>query len=564
MAAERSLETLNEAAVKEVSEKCNHGPIGASHDSMQPEPPFIKDPESATRTAAVKAEAKANQQITRNADSEALQEERYTAFSKSKKMFIIVMSAFGGFISPLSGSIYLPALNVLSLYYSVSDSKINLSVTTYMILQGLTPMFIGDFGDTAGFRPAFIICFLVYVCANIGLATQSSYAALLVLRCLQSAGSSGTIALRNGQLASVLTPAERGSTVVALIQVFSLLAPAFAPLMGGALTATLGWRSIFWFLTILSGIALISYTFLMPETNRKIVGNGSVSPERWYSKSLLDHKQHAEDGVESLRVQQARAALPRRKIGWPNPWKSLVMIGEKDVAIVLLYNSIAFALLYSVMTAVPSLFQQKYGFDSIQIGYCYIPIGGGAGFAALFNGKFLNWNFRRVAKANGLPVEKKKGQDLRNFPIESARLGAVFPLLLVGLPCLIGYGWALERNAHLAAPLVLIFFGAFGTVGAFSSLATLLVDLYPGSASTVTGANNLVRSLLGAGATAVIDPMLQAMGAGWTYTLIACVAAICSPLLLVVIRKGPQWREERRLRLEQSTKVEAERTQLKA
>ena len=55
-------------------------------------------------------------------------------------------------------------------------------------------MFIGDFADRTGRRPAYIICFIIYIASNIGLALQDSYAALIVLRCLQSSGIS--IALR--------------------------------------------------------------------------------------------------------------------------------------------------------------------------------------------------------------------------------------------------------------------------------------------------------------------------------------------------------------------------------
>ena len=50
-------------------------------------------------------------------------------------------------------------------------------------------MMIAGFSDSAGRRPAYIFCYTVYLAANIGLALQRDYAALLVLRCLQSAGS---------------------------------------------------------------------------------------------------------------------------------------------------------------------------------------------------------------------------------------------------------------------------------------------------------------------------------------------------------------------------------------
>ena len=69
---------------------------------------------------------------------------------------------------------------------------------------------MGDLADTAGRRPAFIIGFVIYIGACIGCALSRSFATLLVLRCLQSAGSSGVVALASGVVADISTTAERG------------------------------------------------------------------------------------------------------------------------------------------------------------------------------------------------------------------------------------------------------------------------------------------------------------------------------------------------------------------
>jgi MFS family permease len=52
-------------------------------------------------------------------------------------------------------------------------------------MQGLAPAFIGRLSDDAGRRPAYFLCFVIYIAANIGLALQNSYPALMVLRCVQ-------------------------------------------------------------------------------------------------------------------------------------------------------------------------------------------------------------------------------------------------------------------------------------------------------------------------------------------------------------------------------------------
>ena len=81
-------------------------------------------------------------------------------------------------------------------------------------------------------------------------------------------------------------------------------------------------------------------------------------------------------------------------------------------------------------------------------------------------------------------------------------------------------------------------------------MCIMLVDLYPESPATATAANNLVRCLLGAGGTGIIVQMIQSMGRGWSFTFIAAVLIVASPMLWVETRWGPKWREGRRLRIE--------------
>ena len=94
------------------------------------------------------------------------------------------------FFSPLCANIYISCLPALKKAMNTTPQLINLTVTIYLIFQGIAPAFFGDLADNIGRRPTYIITFTVFVIANIGLALQSSYAALLALRILQSLGSS--------------------------------------------------------------------------------------------------------------------------------------------------------------------------------------------------------------------------------------------------------------------------------------------------------------------------------------------------------------------------------------
>lgn len=118
--------------------------------------------------------------------------ELYSVFSVRQKTLIIFLAAFAASFSPLSSFIYYPSIKILASDLKTSVSNINLTVTSYMIVSGIVPTMWGNLADQVGRRPTFMGMFGIYIIANIALALQRSYPALLVLRMLQSLGSSGT------------------------------------------------------------------------------------------------------------------------------------------------------------------------------------------------------------------------------------------------------------------------------------------------------------------------------------------------------------------------------------
>ncbi|KAJ9656137.1 hypothetical protein H2198_005193 [Neophaeococcomyces mojaviensis] len=473
----------------------------------------------------------------------------FSVFSKNQKRFIVFMASWAGFFSPVSSNIYFPALNALAEDLNVSDTLINLTLTSYMIFQGLAPAFIGSLADSMGRRPAYTICFIIYIVANIGLALQNSYAALFVLRCLQSTGSSATIAMASAVVADVATPAERGAYMGFTLG-GSLLGPAIGPVLGGILAEFLGWRSIFWFLAIFAAAFLAVFLAFFPETARGTVGNGSIPPQGW-NMSLMNYlairkARKVRHTIEDDNTVQREPN--KKKFRFPNPLASLIIILDKQNALLLFYNAFLFAAFYDITAVIPSQFAEIYHFNELQIGLCYIPFGFGSMAATLTNGQLLDRNFARWCRKLNIPIRKGRDQDLRDFPIEKVRLQIAIPTSYVASIIVLIFGWVLDINGPLAAILVLLFIGAFSMSIAFNVTSTLLVDMYPKSPATATAANNLVRCLLGAGATGVVVPMINGMGRGWTFTFLTLFLLITSPMIWANYFYGMEWREQRRVK----------------
>lgn len=114
----------------------------------------------------------------------------YSCFSQRQKTCISFIASFSAMFSGLSSFIYYPVVNAISRSLHVSIELINLTITSYQIVSGIAPSILGDLADQSGRRPVCLIAFTLYFAANLGLALQNNYIALVVLRCLQSAGAS--------------------------------------------------------------------------------------------------------------------------------------------------------------------------------------------------------------------------------------------------------------------------------------------------------------------------------------------------------------------------------------
>lgn len=308
----------------------------------------------------------------------------------------------------------------------------------------------------------------------------------------------------------------------------------------------LGWHWIFWFLAILASVVFVLLVIFFPETNRKVVGNGSYSPHPICQSvtNILLARSLKRKGIE-LDPDKQDSLRRNYKIRVPNPLATLVIAADKEGFIVLLSNGLIIANMYTVLTGITSLFGPIYNFNQLQVSLCFLPFGAGALIGSPMTGRLLDRGYRRHAARLGLTVVKNRRQDISNFPIELARIQVALPLLSIGVLVSIVYGWVLHFKTSLAGPLVLLFFIGIFTTGGCQAMNALMIDNYPDKAATATAANNLFRCLLGAGATAILGPMLNAWGAGWTYTFLSLVWVAYSPTLLLLVKYGPQWRRER-------------------
>ncbi|KAL8922889.1 MAG: hypothetical protein Q9172_003363 [Xanthocarpia lactea] len=464
-----------------------------------------------------------------NDEEVTTQTELYTVFPKWEKVYIVSLITFAAWFSTLSSFIYYPVITFVARDLRTTVANVNLTVTAYMVVSGIAPALIGDLADQAGRRLTYVIALVLYFCANVGIAVQDSFVALLLLRMLQSAGISGTFSIAYGVLVDISTPAERGSYVSALS--FGMTtAPTMGPILGGVIGATIGWRWIFWFLSIVSGVCLLLIILTLPETARNIVGNGSTVPSPLYRLPITDIMG---------RNSQARTDGPNsevaRKSGWhvPNPMACLKVLSRKDTFIVVTAGGIIYMAYSCMQASLSTLCIEIYSLGQLEAGLIYLPFGFGSIALTCVS-----------ARSHNLPVDKVRGDNLLTFPVEKARLRSAFIPIGIAALTFVGYGWSLHFHAHLSVPLVLQFLLGLSVQMCFNINNTLLMDINHRTPATAQAASNIIRCVLAAVAVAVLENVMGRIGVGWTFTLLG-FGTLGSGLLYWVDRGwGMRWRTE--------------------
>lgn len=153
---------------------------------------------------------KASSGVVTGLSSPPQPEERYHILSNKQKWNLVILVSFAGSFSPLSSNIYFPAVDTISRDLGVNRSLIALTITVYMVVQGIAPSLLGAFSDAYGRRLTFTITLTIYAVANLALAFTTNYPMLMVLRGLQAGGSAATISISAGVIADIACPQERG------------------------------------------------------------------------------------------------------------------------------------------------------------------------------------------------------------------------------------------------------------------------------------------------------------------------------------------------------------------
>ncbi|MDZ5605486.1 multidrug effflux MFS transporter [Pseudomonas sp. RP23018S] len=168
-------------------------------------------------------------------------------------------------IVPLSIDINLPAMPAIAADLHASNTSVQATVGTFLFGLCLGMLCYGPLADRFGRRPLLLAAGTVYALATLACILASDIDQLVLARFFQALGGAGASVLGRAVVSDrfALTEAAR---ILTLMQLVSMLATLLSPIVGSALLALAGWRSIFAALLLLVVVVMGITAWRLPES----------------------------------------------------------------------------------------------------------------------------------------------------------------------------------------------------------------------------------------------------------------------------------------------------------
>ena len=211
--------------------------------------------------------------------------------SRRAPWLAVSVVCFGAFMGQLDASIVTITFPAMERDFSVPVAAVQWVSLIYLL--GLVAMLApaGRLGNAVGRKLVYTYGFVVFTVASAACGLAPSLGVLVALRLIQAIGAA---MLQANSVALVTTSAPKARMRFALgIQAGAqAVGLALGPTLGGLLTATVGWRAVYWVNVPVGIVAVIAGRYLLPRTRQfsrpeKFDWPGTLLLVTWTSALLL-------------------------------------------------------------------------------------------------------------------------------------------------------------------------------------------------------------------------------------------------------------------------------------
>ena len=394
-----------------------------------------------------------------------------------------------------------------------------LGTTGFVIMLGIGPLILAPLSETFGRRALYLICFTAFTLLQIPSALTPNIETLIFVRTLSGFFSSVSIANGGGTISDMCGPEERAS-IFGWYLLGPLLGPTIGPLLGGLVVKRLGWRWIFWVLTIVcSANTLAGYIFLRETYAPIILANRKKQLEK-------------EEGKPNKYRYQGEDDRPMWKKILRSLHRPLRILMQPIVFTMSAYQAIIFSTTYSLYTNFQPIYGDEYGFNTEQVGLMYL----GPGLGFLTSVWFL---VPRIDTVRNYLTEKHDGKGRPEFRLPLANIGSTFiPISLFW------YAWTVSFRAPWFWTILATFFYGIGQVMILNTTTNYYIDSFERYSASAIAAGAVFRSVIGGIVPLFAPALFKTLGYGWGISVFAFMATAIAPAPLIFYFYGQRVREK--------------------
>lgn len=296
-----------------------------------------------------------------------------------------------------------------------------------------------------------------------------------------------------------------------------VLGPTIGPLLGGLVVEHLGWRWVFWFLTIISAFNTILAFFFLHESYAPVI--------------LANRKQNLEnDTGDKYRIANEDARPFRTKLASSMKRPIRILFTQPIVLIMAIYQAMIFGTNYSLYTNFQKIYGDLYGFSTTQVGLVYIAPGIGFILAVWLVVPKIDKIYNTLTARND-DVPKPE------FRLPLANIGSILiPISLFWL------AWSIEFRVHWFITILSTAFFGFGQITIFNTVQNYYIDSFSKYAASAIASGAVFRSIVGGLMPLATPSLLEKVGYGWGFSMFGFLNLALSPFPLLFYYYGEKIR----------------------